>query len=154
MPQGVIACKKMSHSITAGRKWVVLVLFQTRRSENWRSIGHRSRQLTRAIPETELLKGSTVIVRSKASYLASVSLDYAMADSIMNELGQRMEAKLERNFRSVRLYSPDADSQQRSDLLVRLSLRQKADDFNLARSCSGTSPIPLVMVASCFEKPV
>ena len=75
-----------------------------------------------------------------------------MAHSIVNKLGQRMEAKLEHDLSSVRLDSPDSDSQQRSNLLIRLSLGQEADDFNLARSRSGTCPLPLLMLASRLEK--
>src|ERR1700674_1551015 len=63
-----------------------------------------------------------------------------------------MEAKLEHDLSSVRLDSSDSDPQHRSDLLIRFSLCQETDDFDLARSCSGTRPLPFLVLASCLEK--
>ena len=47
--------------------------------------------------------------------------DYFVTKSIMNKLGQRMNAKLEHDFGSVRLDRPGSDLQQSSNLLIRLS---------------------------------
>src|SRR5712692_2745611 len=47
---------------------------------------------------------------------------------------ERVEAKLEHDFRPVRLHRPDSDSQPGSNLLIRISLGQKPNNFHLARS--------------------
>lgn len=65
---------------------------------------------------------------------------YSMPDSIMNRLGQGMEAEFEHNLGAVALDGPDTDLQQRSDLLVCFSFCQKDDDLRLAgnypRTCA------------------
>jgi hypothetical protein len=53
----------------------------------------------------------------------------------VNKLGQRVEVKLEHDPRSVCLDSPDRDSQQRSDLLIRLPLSQEADNLDEWFAC-------------------
>jgi hypothetical protein len=78
--------------------------------------------------------------------------DYLMPDSIVNELGEGMEAELEHDLRSVRLDRPDCNSQRGRDLLICFPLGQELDDFNLARSDSGTCPLALLMLASRLEK--
>src|SRR5712664_3946064 len=75
-----------------------------------------------------------------------------MAHSIMNKLGQGMEAQLEHDLSAVCLHGPDGDSQLRCDLFIGFPLGQEADDFNLARSCSGPCPFPLLMLALWLEK--
>src|SRR5712692_7639150 len=77
--------------------------------------------------------------------------DYLVPDSIVNELGEGMEAELEHDLRSVRLDRPDCNSQHGRDLLICFPFGQELDDFNLARSYSGSGPLPLLMLASCFE---
>src|SRR5580704_18580109 len=54
-----------------------------------------------------------------------------VADRIVNELGERMQAKLEHAFRPVRLDRPDGNSQSGGNLLLRFSLRQQSNYFNL-----------------------
>ena len=88
----------------------------------------------------------------KPSYLAPLHCGYPVAHSVVDELGQRMEAKLEHDLSSVCLNGPDGDSQLRCDLLIRFPLGQEADDFNFARSGSGTGPLTSPMPASCLEK--
>src|ERR1700730_17141035 len=88
----------------------------------------------------------------KASYLAALQCGYPVAHSVVDELGQRMEAQLEHDLSSVCLNGPDGDSQLRCDFLICFPLGQEADDFNLARSGSGTGPLTSPMPASCLEK--
>src|SRR5580704_3978825 len=60
-----------------------------------------------------------------------------VADRIVNELGERMQAKLDHDFRPMRLDRPDGDSQPGSDLLIRFSLRQQSNYFNFTGGWSG-----------------
>src|SRR6266849_7082128 len=75
-----------------------------------------------------------------------------MAQSIVNQLGERMEAKLEHDLSSVCLNGPDRDSQLRRNLFVRFPLGQETHDFELAWSCSGPCPFPLLMLAPWLQK--
>jgi len=77
-----------------------------------------------------------------------------MADGIMNKLGQGMDAKLEHDLSAVSFDGSGGDSQLGCNFLVRFSLGQEADDFELAWTCSGPCPFPLLMLVSCFEKPI
>src|SRR5260370_35827529 len=63
-----------------------------------------------------------------------------------------MKAQLEHYLSAVRFGGPDGDSQLRCDLFIGFSLGQKADDFELAWSCSGPCPFPLLMLALWLEK--
>ena len=60
-----------------------------------------------------------------------------VANRIVNELGERMQAKLEHDFRPVRLDRPDGNSQPGSNLFIRFPLRQKSNYFNLAGAWPG-----------------
>lgn len=77
---------------------------------------------------------------------------YLVADCIVNQPREGMKAELEHDFRPVGLDSPDSDSQQRRDFLIRFPFGQEADDFCLPGSCSGTDPLPLLALASFLEK--
>src|SRR5690348_1149169 len=84
--------------------------------------------------------------------LAPLGWGYPVADGIVNQLHQGMEAELKHDLGPVRLDSPDRDPQERGDLLIRFPLSQEADDLRLARSYTRIYPLPSLMLAFFLEK--
>src|SRR5207302_8017118 len=64
-----------------------------------------------------------------------------------------MEAKFEHDLSSVGLNCPDCDSQRLSNFLVRSSLSQKSDDFDLARGWAALRQLTSLRFARRLEKP-
>src|ERR1700693_183428 len=70
-------------------------------------------------------------------FCAAQRCEDLVTDSIVNEFGEGMQAKLEHDFRSVRLYCSDSGSKPDSNFLIRFSLWQESNYCKLAGSWPG-----------------
>ena len=78
-------------------------------------------------------------------------MDDLVADGIVNDLAQRMQAQLVHDVGAVGLDGLDGDIQRGSHFLVGLSFRQKLDDFPFSRGQTTLTPVGAPFVAIILE---
>jgi hypothetical protein len=91
--------------------------------------------------------------RNWASPPSSGRFGNSVAQSVVNDVRDRMEAKLKHDLRAMGLDGPDGYSELCGNLLIRLSLGQEANDFNLSGSRpGGTLSRPSLIVERRIQK--